>query len=129
VARGREAATGRESRWRGGGRERWARELAARRRAPVRAASEPDARGVAGDPTPRAGNRRARRGWPRGRARSPRALRSEFVTIDRGRQRPQPARDPRPRGLLGDAKARGHRGVAELVDDAQADRLALLGPE
>ena len=51
------------------------------------------------------------------------------MTVDRGGQRAQPARDPRPRGLLGDAEARRHRRVAQLVDDAQAHRLALLGPE
>jgi len=44
-------------------------------------------------------------------------------------QRPQAARDARPRGLLGDPEARGDRRVAELVDDAQPHRLALLGPE
>ena len=56
-------------------------------------------------------------------------LRPELVTVDRRGQRPQAARDARPRGLLGDAQARRDRRIAELVDDAQAHRLALLGPE
>ena len=51
------------------------------------------------------------------------------MTVDRGGQCPQPARDPCPGGLLGHAEARRHRRVAELVDHAQAHRLALLGPE
>ena len=53
----------------------------------------------------------------------------ELVAVDRRGQRPQPARDARPRRLLGDAEARRDRRVAELVDDAQAHRLALLGAE
>ena len=125
--RTRAAARGRAPRSRRGPPARSARGTASRAPRPRCAARRPTANAAAGGARRGAGRARARRGSRRCRGPDSRRGLRRAEPVERGRDRPQPARYACPRGLLADPEAARHLGVVELLDHPQAHGVALLG--